>query len=151
MSTLTTVQIPTVRPFQPEDAEQLVNRDGRQCSVSHLLMQSGNGPSWTAVIDGRAVAAAGIVIPWPGLGMAWMVVQDGASIPPLWLTRTVKRFLNALVQRHALRRLEAVAIQDSVMNARWLEAIGFTIERLGVARRYLEDGHSVVRYERIEG
>lgn len=151
MPTLTTIQIPTVRPFQPDDAEQIVNRDGRQCSVSHLLMQSGHGPAWTAVVDGRAVAAAGIVIPWPGLGMAWMVVQEDAMMPPLWLTRTVKRFLHELVQRHALHRLEAVAIQDSVMNARWLEAVGFTREQHGVARQYLEDARSVVRYERIEG
>ena len=150
MPTLIAQQVPIVRAFQPEDVQQLINRDGLQCSHAHLLMQSQAGPAFTAEINGHPVAAAGIMIPWPGLGMAWMVVQDGAALPPLWLTRTIKRYVNALVQRHNLHRLEAVAVQDSLRNQRWLEALGFSSEQHGVARRYLADDRAVIRYERIE-
>lgn len=150
MPTLTTIQIPTVRPFQPTDAAQFVNRDGFQCTQAHLLMQSQSGPAFTAELDGRPVAAAGIVLTWPGLGLAWMVIAEDMPLPPLWLTRTVKRFLADLVRRHGLHRLEAVTVQDSIRNQRWIEAIGFSREQYGVARRYLADDRAVIRYERIE-
>lgn len=150
MPALTTIQIPTVRPFRPDDAAQFVNRDGFQCTEAHMLAQSQSGPAFTAELDGQPVAAAGIVILWPGLGLAWMVINETALLPPVWLTRTVKRFLADLVQRHKLHRLEAVAVQDSLRNQRWLEAMGFTREQHGVARRYLADARAVIRYERIE-
>lgn len=150
MPTLTTIQTPTVRPFRPGDAVQFVNRDGFQCTEAHLLMQSQSGPAFTAELDGQPVAAAGVVMPWPGLGLAWMVIDEAVRLPPLWMTRTVKRFLADLVRRHGLHRLEAVAVQDSLRNQRWLEAMGFTREQHGVARRYLADARAVIRYERIE-
>jgi hypothetical protein len=74
-----------------------------------------------------------------------MVVSDELGQHGLWLTRTVRTFLREVVRQHQLHRLEAVSVNGD--NGRWLEVIGFTSERDGVARQFLSDRRNVVRYE----
>ena len=145
----TLIRTPTVRLFQPDDAACLVNRDGMQVDAAQLIRQASLGEAWTACIEDRPIAAAGIIVLWPGVGVVWMTLTDDMAHYGIWLTRTTKAFLDEITIRHRLHRIEAVALEASPRNQRWLDALGFTSERDGVARQYLHDQRSVIRYERI--
>ena len=147
---LTATHTPTIRHFQPSDLDVLVNRDGPQIPKSVILLQASAGPSFTAVADGMVLGCAGLVLPWPGIGMAWMVLAEEMGPHGLWLTKTVKAFLHQMVQTHSLHRLEAVATFGSLRNQRWLDALGFHVEQRGVAQSFLADRQSVIRYEWVK-
>ncbi len=148
---LTCLATPTVRAFQASDLDAICNRDGQQIPQDAILAQAKTGPTWTGLVDTVPLACGGIALPWPGMGMAWMVVC--ADIVPyrIWFTRTVKRFLEDTVARYQLHRVEAQALEDAVVNQWWLEALGFTPEHNGRAQHYLADARTIIRYERIYG
>lgn len=148
---LTLTQTPMLRPFRASDVTTIVNRDGTQVEASQLLKQAALGPAFTACVDERPIAMAGVVLLWPGVGVAWMVLSEDIAPYGRWLTKTVKIFLDDMTQRHHLHRIEAVALQESVRNQVWLEALGFTSEQHGVAQHYLTDHRAVIRYERVGG
>ncbi len=147
---LTMTAAPTVRAFRSEDLAAIVNRDGQQIPQAVLMQQACAGPAWTAVVDDRPIGCAGVVMPWPGVGMAWMVLSEEIERHGIWLCKTVVAFLSETVNRHGLHRVEAVALVDSPRNQRWLSRMGFHVEQHGVARHFLADCRSVVRYEWIK-
>jgi hypothetical protein len=140
---------PTVRAFHPTDADAILNRDGRQSSTETIIRQSLRGPSFTAVVDGVPIACGGIMMPWEGVGMAWMILSEDAAWHWLWLSKTTKRTLRVLIQLHRLHRVEAVALEEAPVNQRWLEWMGFGREQHGVARQYVADRRNMIRYEWI--
>jgi len=141
---------PTVRAFRAADASMILNRDGRQGSTWNIIRQAQLGPSFTAVVDERPIACGGLMIPWPGVGMAWMVLSDECAWHWIWLSKTTKRTLQLLIRVHDIHRVEAMALEEAPVNHRWLEWMGFTRERDGVARQYAVDRRSMIRYERVE-
>ena len=128
-----------------------MNRDGIQCPVEDMTAQALAFPSFTAELDGQPIGCAGIVMPWPGVGMVWMILSEDMESHGLWMTRTVKTFLAYMERVYQLHRLEAVALQESPRNQAWMTALGFQQERDGLATGYLPDGRSMVRYERVKG
>jgi len=147
----TTLSTPTVRPFHVDDVLAVLNRDGAQVPLQQVLEQAASGPAWTAVRHGEPLACGGIVLLWPQVGAAWMIVSDAMLAYPLWFTHTVRGFLHETIARLGLHRVEAVALVDSPINQRFLEALGFTDERHGIARAYLSDRRPVIRYELVKG
>lgn len=141
---------PILRPFQRADIECILNRDGPQVPNQVLLAQALAGPSFTAILDGRPLGCAGVLFPWPGVGMAWMVVSEEMGEHGFWLCRTVRAFLDEIIRVQALHRLEAVALVDSPRNQSWLEGLGFHVEQDGTARGFFSDGRSVKRYEWVK-
>jgi hypothetical protein len=92
LSTLTAQ--PTIRPFEPSDLDYILNRDGAQITPEAICAQASTGPAFTAVLGDRPLGCAGLVLPWPGIGMAWMVLSDElVALYPIWLSKTVDRFL----------------------------------------------------------
>ena len=138
---------PIVRAFQASDLRGLVNRDGKQGSVENVLRQASMGPCFTGAVDGKPIACGGMMIPWDGMGIAWMIVAEDAAWHWIWLSKTTKRIFRALVQVHQLHRVEATALVGAPVNQRWLEWIGFGREKDGVARQYTCNQRSMVRYE----
>jgi RimJ/RimL family protein N-acetyltransferase len=141
---------PLLRPFRGDDLTGLVSRDGGQVSVRTVLEQAALGPAFTGVLNGRPIGCAGMVRPWPGVGMVWMIVSDEIGAHGLWLTRTVKLFIRDMIRVYALHRVEAVALEESVQNRAWLESLGFSMERDATARKFLQDQRSVIRYEMVK-
>lgn len=144
---LLTVTQPVLRPFRVDDVDMILNRDGQQVTSAAILEQAQHGPAMTAEVDGAPIACAGLVLPWPGIGMAWMVLSDEMSEHGVWLTRTVRNFLRDSIRTYDLHRLEAVAVEGMTRNHRWLTSLGFTSEKDGTARQFLADRRNVVRYE----
>jgi hypothetical protein len=106
------------------------------------------GPSFSALVDQRIIACAGIVIPWPGVGICWATFSEEIGRYPVWFSRTCRHVLNDTLRSCGLHRLESVALKDSERNRRWLTMLGFKHE-WGVARLYTSDQQDVVRYERL--
>lgn len=140
---------PTIRPYQPGDAGQVTGRDGDNQPML-TDQQAMAGPAYTAVLGERVIGCAGLVMLWPGVAAAWMVLSEDIGAHRFWLTRIVRRFLGDFTRAFRLHRVEAWALAESVRNQRWLWALGFKPEG-GIARQYLSDRRDVIRYERVEG
>lgn len=142
---------PTLRAFRAEDLLAIVNRDGEQVPHEIIQRQAVAGTSFTACIDDRPIGCAGLVVVWPGVAITWMVLSEEACRYGIWLTRTVRTFLRTMQRVHDLHRIEALALQNSNCNQRWLELLGFSREENGLARALLQDRRNLIRYELVKG
>lgn len=140
---------PQLRLCREADIRAVLNRDGSTIDTELTIRQMHSGPSFTAEVDGMVIGCAGVVIPWPGIGMCWMMLAKEAAHYALWLTRTTRRILADLCRAFGLHRLEAIALKDSDRNQRWFRALGFHAEQHGTAQAYFSDKRSIVRFERI--
>lgn len=140
---------PHLRLCREADIRAVLNRDGSTIDLDRTLVQMRSGPAFAAEVEGVVIGCAGVVIPWPGTGMCWMMLAKEAARYACWLTRTTKRILTDLCRAFGLHRLEAMALHDSDRNQRWFRALGFTVEQHGIARDYFSDKRSIVRFERI--
>src|SRR5882762_473306 len=94
--------------YRPEHGLILVDRDtGNVDSWSSAFEKEKRGPAWTAMEDNFPIACAGVAIPWPGVGMAWVTLGKGAETHKIWLTRTIKRILADIMLFSKLHRVEA--------------------------------------------
>ena len=143
--------IPLLRPFRPEDAKRVLNRDGEHGLARSVVAQARSGLAFTAEVDGVPIGCGGIVMPWPGLAMCWMLLGDEICHYPKWVMRVVTRMLDDLDRAYGPLRCEAIALESSPRNQRWLEHLGFTVEQRGRAASYLPGALSVIRYERVKG
>lgn len=141
---------PTVREFKPDDALAIMNRDGAQITSDLIIEQTKNGPAFTAVLDHSVLACGGVVIQWKGMGSAWMVLAEDIGSHGLWLSRVTIKFLKQIKHDYNLHRMEAMALEECTRNQAWLELCGFTRENNGIAKSYLPDKRSMVRYEWVE-
>lgn len=137
----------TIRAFMASDAVEIANRDGQQCHPEQIMRQAACGPSFTAVSGGKAIACAGVMIPSSHVGFAWAVISEMPKSQLLAISKAVRRILKTIITAHRLHRVEAFALESSSMNQRWIEWLGFSVERDGIARRYMPDKQSIVRYE----
>ena len=140
---------PILREFKYEDAVAIINRDGTQGTPHIIAMQSDLGPCFTAEADGVPIGCGGIIQLWPGVGVCWMVLSEDIGKHGIWLTKTTKEFIRRSIEIMQLHRLEATALTDSTRNQSWLELLGFTRERDGIAQLYLPTKQSMVRYEMV--
>ena len=141
---------PEVRPFQTGDVQRLVNRDAPGQDMTMTIQQANAGPAFTAWVGSQPIGCAGVVLAWPGVGMAWMAVSEEIAEHGLWLTRIVRAFLRDIIRANHLHRLEAVALEESTRNKQWLAVLGFAFEG-GTAHKYLPDKRAVQRFELVEG
>lgn len=114
-----------------------------------LAVQCQLGPAFTLELNGAILGCAGIMVAWPGVGMVWMIVSDEIDQWGLTMTRYVRQVIKDTVRNFNLHRLEASALCDATKYGRWLELLGFSRERDGIAHQYLPDRRSVCRYEWI--
>lgn len=141
---------PILIPFHVEHLRSLVNRDTGQADPWTLAAEKASGgPAVTALLDGRVLGCAGIVLPWPGIGLCWMVLSDAIGPHGIWMTKMVRSFLDDMIRVYTLHRLEAVVLVENERNRRWIERLGFTQEN-GGARAYTTDRRDIIRYEWVK-
>lgn len=108
-----------------------------------------HSPAYTGMWNGQILGCAGVMLPWPGMGIAWVTISPLAATKfKIWMTRTCRRVLDDVVRSFKLHRVEAIALEGSLVNQQWVEAMGFTREN-GHATAYLPDKRNIIRYERI--
>lgn len=122
------------------------NRDSSERGV---ILAWESGPAFTFKVENEVFGCFGIVIPWQGMGMAWMDLSATASCYPVWLTRTTKRIVEDAMRAYDLRRMETVVLADNDVNLKWIQTIGFKAE-YSTAHKYTPDGRDVVRFELVK-
>jgi RimJ/RimL family protein N-acetyltransferase len=141
---------PYLVPYKAEHAMSFLDRDKWSLVTWGEATDRERYPSYTGMVDETILGCAGIILPWPGVGIAWLTMSPVAAVKfKIWMTRTCRRVLDDVSRSFHLHRLEAVVLDDSLVNKQWIEVLGFSVEKDGVAQRYLPDGRGVVRYERI--
>lgn len=142
---------PVLIAFKADHLLAMVNRDtaGLEDWRFALARESG-GPAYTAVVGDTLLGCGGVLLPWPGMGLAWLALTAEAGRYRVWLTRTARRVLADIMRAYELHRLEAVVRADNTRNRRWIEALGFAREN-GCARAYTTDRVDGIRYERVRG
>lgn len=140
--------MPELIPFRAEHMLRFSNRDNVQQNMTMHRHKESLGPAYTAMHEGRIIACSGIMIIWPGVGVAWCAFSDEFPQHRIWVTGHVRRVLRDTIRIFKLHRVEAVTIADIDRNAEWIEALGFTREK-DIAQKYTSDGRDAIRYEYI--
>lgn len=142
---------PILVPFKAEHLTAMVNRDSSQREPWALAMEKQqSGPAMTGMLGDMVLGCAGLILPWPGVGLAWMVLSEEIGPHGLWMTKMVRHFLDDMIRCQSLHRLEAVVLSENERNQQWIERLGFTREN-GCARAYTQDRRDVIRYEWVRG
>ena len=138
-----------VMPFKPEHLETLVLQPAQEMARVDIAGKGygealAKSDSFTALIDGRVAACAGVIPMWEGRGEAWaMIAGDVGPMGMLRIHHAVKRYLDL----NGLRRIEAACDAGFAQAHRWLLLLGFHYE--GPLAKYTPDGRDCVRYARI--
>jgi hypothetical protein len=124
-----------VRDFEPADYHMVWDEVAVAFPHDHNLHPSkwaegyaAGGPAFTGWWQGDILACAGLLIVWPGLASAWAVITRRGRDHPVMIHRTTQRFLDANIQRHRLRRVEATAFESDRRAQAWLARLGFEVE-----------------------
>lgn len=108
---------------------------------ARALEEAGNG--YTALVDGRPIACAGLVEQWEGRALAWALIAQDAGPYFVRVTRGVRR---ALDMAH-WRRVEAHVDARFAAGIRWAEMLGFRAE--SVMEKFTPEGNDAFMYVRI--
>ena len=131
-----------VRPFHPTHGKILSNLSDQ---ILHIYVTNGLG--WTAFVDNRPIASAGIVIMAPGMGHCWGMISDEARRFPVLLHKNVKKHLEEIIKEYSLRRVDYIVDPIKPTAITWAKRLGFEFE--GEMRAFYVDGHSAHMYARV--
>lgn len=79
--------------------------------------------SFTGMVDGEVVACAGVVQQWPGRHACWALLGPTAAKQILWITREVRKVLDAVPGR-----IELTVRSDFPAGQGWARLLGFEVE-----------------------
>lgn len=71
---------------------------------------------------------SGVFILWPGVGEAWSAVSDLVERYPLFYTKTVRTYLDQIIQDYRLHRLQAQVVAYHTRSLLWVKLLGFKLE-----------------------
>lgn len=138
---------PRLIPFRAEHLLAFSNRDTPvREEIALAIKKEQGGPAFTGLAGETIFGCGGVVIMWAGVGAAWITLSEAAAVYRIWMTRMVKRIMRDIMRAHGLHRLEATVREDSTINKRWIEALGFRPEG-GIAHAYTQDRQDATRYE----
>ena len=121
-------------PFQVEHFEvlknsqelMLVSLDERR--IYQQVASCALNPSFTGMINGEVVGAAGLWHLWKGVAEAWAIMGSKAVNHPYAVQKALKRGLVALSEAMGLHRIQAVMRIDNLRGLKWLKTLGFEQE-----------------------
>jgi hypothetical protein len=109
-----------------------------------------SGVAYSVISDTKVIGCAGVILPWPRFGVAWMLTTNDLLTHRFLLLRTVPRILREIRDGLGLTRLEACVVEANKTNNLYVEWLGFTRE-YGRVRRYTPNDETAIRYEWIRG
>lgn len=104
-------------------------------------------PGYTAFCGGEFLAAAGVVIPYPGMGEAWAIASNLVWSHKVYFHRTVARVLDQIIADFKLRRVQAMVRANFDTSHGWVQRLGF--EKEAVLHQYGIKGEDMVVYARF--
>lgn len=115
-------------PFRAEHALALYDPAvgwSIQDAADNAVAKEQRGPAWTAMDGNLVLGAAGIGIIWPGRGEAWSAFTVELKAMPVWLTRTVKQRMEAIITEHKLHRVDIYCRATDDKATHWAHLLGF--------------------------
>ena len=100
--------------------------------------------SYTAMLEGEPVGAAGIIHQWMGRALAWAYVGDVGPRQFIHIHRAVKHFLDGCY----VQRIEMTVDCDFPAAHRWAKMLGFKMEAERM-KAYRPDGGDCALYARV--
>lgn len=142
----------TVEPFRPEHLASLKVQHGQLLQLSPGAIRDSAlwarmGPAYTGFVDGSVIGCSGVITGGTHIGLVWAAVAQDVGRHMLWLHRAVRRYLDAVVMTHRVKRLEATVEEGFEAGCRWIELLGFRFE--GRMPWYGLNGETHLRYARI--
>lgn len=108
-----------------------------------------SNPGWS-LLDGDAfVAGGGIVIPYAGMGEAWVIASPLAQQHSLAVCRAARLGLDEFALGFKLVRIQAMVLRHHITGHRFLEHLGF--ERECLVRKYGLHGADMYLYAMFPG
>lgn len=107
-----------------------------------------SNPGWSLMHEGRFVAGGGIVIPYQGLGEAWLIAGPEAPAHSLTIVRACQ---SVLEDAHLLKlvRVQAMVMRHLEAGHRLMRVLGFQQECL--VRKYGLHGADMYLYAMFPG
>jgi len=106
-------------------------------------------PGATGFANDTALVSAGVVIPWSGLGEAWMYCSPEILNHKFWFIRAVRAGFQAMIEKFRLRRVQALIDSSFPVNTKWAKFLGFQHE--GTLPYYGPEGETFYRYVLFTG
>jgi len=104
-------------------------------------------PGYTARCNGVFLAAAGVVIPYAGMGEGWVIAGHLVRSHVRYFHTTVLQILDQIANEFKLHRVQAMVRADFAASHRWMTHLGF--EKEAVLKRYGIKGEDMTMYTRF--
>ena len=101
-------------------------------------------PSYTALVDGKPIGAAGVLWMWRGRAQAWAFISDTGPRNFIKAHRAVQKFLDGCY----VQRMEMTCDCDFPQAHRWAKMLGFHMECERMVN-YSPDGRDCALYVRL--
>jgi len=141
-----------VRPFDPADLGAMRIQPQQRCDLDRVgdaaafaLAAYQGGPAFTAISDGRPLAACGIIEINAWHGTAWAVLAEAKGPHFVAITRAVR----AVLEASGYARIDTPVRSDFEEGHVWARLLGF--EREGRMRAWGHDGADWDLYARKGG
>jgi hypothetical protein len=135
-------------PFEAEHLEQIVLQDAQAYLSGWVSETQGlaleRTPSFTGVVNGIPVGAAGIIPQWKGRAIAWAFISEMGPTKFLAIHRGTQRFLDQCY----IQRIEMTVDADWPAAHRWANLLGFKMEAERMSA-YSPDGNDCSLYARV--
>lgn len=137
-----------LKQFEVRHAEEaLYGEEPVHGFYSYVHQMRVQGMSWSAEVDGRIVASAGLIPLWAGVAEAWMISADDVGRHRIKVARKLRTMLNDVMWQRGIYRAQANIhhkFEKAIRLAGWL---GF--ENEGLMRRFGAEGDDYFRYAKV--
>lgn len=106
-----------------------------------------DGLGFVGRVDGQPLCALGICRMWSGVGEAWGFFLPDASRYPVFLHRSVRRYLPRLMETMNLHRVQCTVSELDHRACQWIVRLGFQYE--GRLRAFSPAGEAYLLYSLI--
>lgn len=129
----------------PGDLVGFKAQAAQSTDINLAALESPFGEAWTALVDARPVACAGLVEVWEGRAYAWALLAEDAGPHMLAVTREIR----SRIALAPFRRIEMAVAAGFTAGCRWAGMLGFICETPQPMRAYLPDGRDAWLYARV--
>lgn len=123
------------RPYEAEHGLEILktlvelhnNTKEEMESAAHINKENSQ-VSQTLFIDDEPIVSLGIFIRYKLVGDIWMAVSNKASRTPKLVVKTIRKYLNKIMEKNELKRLQTPILSDFTTGLKFASALGWKCE-----------------------
>lgn len=135
---LTLEHMKAIEPQHIQSGQSIAER----MDTARVLIEQGS--AYAAINEDGVMCVAGITPQWDGRAVAWALLSRDAGPHMVKITRTAKRFLDAI----GYRRIEMYVDTQFCNGCRWAQMLGFKNETPEGMAGFLPNGNRAFMYGR---